>query len=121
MSIRKVNATPNGTRMMWKPRVKAIICRAGSSWAGSAASRRSLPAATRAMRSSSSGGTGPASQDAGAPRPPSAVDDGGDEVALLEDLALGDVQVLHGAGPLGEDGDLHLHRLEDDEWVAGGD
>src|SRR4051794_26812814 len=33
----KVNATPKGTRMMWKPRVNAICSRAGSSWDGSAA------------------------------------------------------------------------------------
>src|SRR4051794_5524181 len=33
-----VKATPNGTRMMWKPSVNAIICRAGSTCEESAAS-----------------------------------------------------------------------------------
>src|SRR4051794_15327074 len=41
MSMRKVNATPKGTRMMWKPRVKAICSRAGSNCDGSAASATS--------------------------------------------------------------------------------
>src|SRR3954451_19777228 len=40
MSIRNVKATPNGTRMMWKPSVNAICSRAGSSWSGSAAASR---------------------------------------------------------------------------------
>src|ERR1041385_272223 len=34
--MRKVKATPNGTRMMWKPSVKAIWMRAGKSWGGPA-------------------------------------------------------------------------------------
>src|SRR4051812_44764369 len=38
--MKNVNATPNGTRMMWKPRVNAICSRAGSSCAGSPASAR---------------------------------------------------------------------------------
>jgi GNAT superfamily N-acetyltransferase len=46
--------------------------------------------------------------------------DGGDQVALLEDLALHHVQLLHDAGPLGEHGDLHLHRLQDDQRVPCG-
>jgi GNAT superfamily N-acetyltransferase len=43
-----------------------------------------------------------------------------DEVALLEHLTLDHVQVLDGAGVLGEHRDLHLHRLEDDQGVARG-
>ncbi len=43
--VMNVNATPNGTRMMWKPRVNAICSRAGSSWGGSPAAPAS--AATR--------------------------------------------------------------------------
>src|SRR5438445_263759 len=35
--MRKVKATPKGTRMMWKPSVNAICSRAGSNCAGSAA------------------------------------------------------------------------------------
>src|SRR3954469_10531 len=35
--MRKVKATPNGTSTMWKPRVNAIISRAGSSCGGSPA------------------------------------------------------------------------------------
>src|SRR3954447_23752054 len=38
MSMIAVNATPNGTRMMWKPSVNAIIWRAGSTWEEPAAS-----------------------------------------------------------------------------------
>ncbi len=45
--------------------------------------------------------------------------DGGDQVALLEDLALDDVQLLDGARALGEHRDLHLHRLEDHQRLAG--
>src|SRR3954447_2977596 len=33
--MRKVKATPNGTRTMWNPRVKAICSRAGRTCAGS--------------------------------------------------------------------------------------
>src|SRR5512132_2845065 len=40
-----VNATPNGTRMMWNPSVKAICCRAGSSWEGSPAASAAWAAA----------------------------------------------------------------------------
>jgi hypothetical protein len=37
MSVMNVKATPNGTSTMWKPRVKAIISRAGKSCGRSAA------------------------------------------------------------------------------------
>src|SRR4051794_39345001 len=52
ISIMVVKATPKGTRMMWKPSVKAIICRAGSSCSGSAA-RTSTAWARTSMRPSS--------------------------------------------------------------------
>src|SRR3954465_5068426 len=41
-----VKATPNGTRMMWNPRVKAIIWRAGSTCEESAASSGTASAST---------------------------------------------------------------------------
>jgi ribosomal protein S18 acetylase RimI-like enzyme len=50
---------------------------------------------------------------------PSAVGDGRDEVPLLQHLALDHVHLPHDAGPLGQDGDLHLHGLEDDQRVPG--
>ena len=46
--VMKVNATPNGTRMMWKPSVNAICSRAGSSCDGSPAA--SAFSAIRAIR-----------------------------------------------------------------------
>jgi STAS domain len=42
----------------------------------------------------------------------------GDQLVFLNDVALGHVELGDGAALLGEDGDLHLHRLEDDESVA---
>jgi Thiamine pyrophosphate enzyme, C-terminal TPP binding domain len=41
-----------------------------------------------------------------------------DQVVFLYDVTLGHVQLGDRARILGEDGDLHLHRLEDDERVA---
>jgi GntR family transcriptional regulator len=41
----------------------------------------------------------------------------GDQVAFLDDIALGDVQAGDGARRLGEDRDLHLHGLQDDQGV----
>src|SRR5512132_708127 len=62
-----VNATPNGTRMMWNPSVKAICCRAGSRWEGSPAASAAWAAAHDArlaevissLRASSSAGGKP--------------------------------------------------------------
>ena len=42
----------------------------------------------------------------------------GDQLVFLNDVALGHVELGDGAALLGQDGDLHLHRLEDDEGVA---
>ena len=44
--------------------------------------------------------------------------DDGDQVALLDDVALGDVHLGDNARPLGQDRDLHLHRLEDHQGVT---
>ena len=44
--------------------------------------------------------------------------DDGDQVAFLDDVALGHGQLGQGAVALGEDRDLHLHRLQDDQRVA---
>src|ERR1700733_16154128 len=44
--------------------------------------------------------------------------DDGDEVALLDDVALGDGQLGEDPAALGQDRDLHLHRLEDDQRVT---
>src|SRR5262249_31698698 len=47
--------------------------------------------------------------------------DDGDQIALLHDLLRLDVELTHDAGDLGDDRDLHLHRLEDDDLVPFGD
>src|SRR6478735_317292 len=43
----------------------------------------------------------------------------GDDVALLDDVSRGHVHGSDGPGELAEDGDLHLHRLEDHDGRAG--
>ena len=50
----------------------------------------------------------------------SVVDDD-EHLALLDDVAGGDLDLGHPPGALGEHGDLHLHRLEEDELVTHGD
>jgi hypothetical protein len=50
--VMNVNATPNGTRMMWNPSVNAICSRAGASCDGSAAARAF--SAIRAIRTCTS-------------------------------------------------------------------
>jgi GntR family transcriptional regulator len=42
----------------------------------------------------------------------------GDEVAFLDDVALGDMQAGERACGFGQDRDLHLHRLQDDQGVT---
>jgi hypothetical protein len=42
----------------------------------------------------------------------------GDEIALLDDVALGHMQHGHRTRAFGQDGDLHLHRLQDDQGVT---
>src|SRR5580692_9182177 len=44
--------------------------------------------------------------------------DDGDQVAFLDYVAFGDVHAGDRAGAFGDDRDLHLHRLEDDQGVA---
>jgi hypothetical protein len=44
--------------------------------------------------------------------------DDGDEVAFLDDVALGHVHGGNDAGAFGQDRDFHLHGLEDDQGVA---
>src|SRR3954470_13513845 len=79
-----VKATPKGTRMMWKPRVNAIICRAGSTCEESAASTVTasdsdvsmvapVPRATPPMRPGPHRLAGASGRDAG--REPGVVDD----------------------------------------------
>src|SRR5690606_7227314 len=41
-----------------------------------------------------------------------------DQVAVLDDVTLGDLQLGDPAGDLGGHGDLHLHGLQDDESVV---
>src|SRR5216684_5558932 len=43
------------------------------------------------------------------------------DLALLDDLALFDADLLHGAGAGSRDRNLHLHRLEDEQLVLLGD
>jgi hypothetical protein len=45
----------------------------------------------------------------------------GDEVTLLDDITGGNGNFAHGAGLLHEDGNFHLHGLQDDQSVAHGD
>src|SRR3954454_22230141 len=92
-------------RMSWSSALRRsgfeIVRRAtaGAGW-----SRTSLPLASSVRSPSPSGGMALLEDDEG--------------VALLNRLTLRDPDLLDGAGVLGLDRHLHLHRFEDDHGVA---